>query len=189
MSPRPLAIVAFGTQPSRAGADPRPLGSAMPEGARERSPSPKPSPRLYSNAACRSTVALTAQVNRNSPPPVPTAGRRLSYPRASAVTPSSKVARTCFLGPRLVPARDRIGRTADPGRQVCATLPRPTPRTSPAKDALLAHRHGPDTRTLPYMHNNPAKRGLVNSPGDRPWSSWRLYFLHDASVLRMDRPD
>jgi putative transposase len=37
--------------------------------------------------------------------------------------------------------------------------------------------------------NNPAKRGLVSSPGDWPWSSWRFYFLHDASVLRMDRLD
>jgi putative transposase len=42
---------------------------------------------------------------------------------------------------------------------------------------------------LSYMHNNPVKRGLVSSPGDWPWSSWRFYFLHDASVLRMDRLD
>jgi len=40
---------------------------------------------------------------------------------------------------------------------------------------------------LNYMHNNPVKRGRVSSPGDWPWSSWRFYFLHDASVLRMDR--
>ena len=39
-------------------------------------------------------------------------------------------------------------------------------------------------------YNNPVKRGLVvSSPGDWPWSSWRFYFLHDASVLRMDRLD
>jgi hypothetical protein len=42
---------------------------------------------------------------------------------------------------------------------------------------------------LNYMHSNPAKRGLVNCPGDWPWSSWRYYFLQDASVLRMDRLD
>jgi len=40
---------------------------------------------------------------------------------------------------------------------------------------------------LDYMHNNPVTRGLVSAPGDRPGSSWRFYFLEDASVLRMDR--
>jgi putative transposase len=39
---------------------------------------------------------------------------------------------------------------------------------------------------LNYMHNNPVKRGLVASPGDWPWSSWRFYFWQDASILRMD---
>ena len=38
-----------------------------------------------------------------------------------------------------------------------------------------------------HMHNNPLKRGLVSAPGDWPWSSWRFYFLQDASILRMDR--
>jgi len=38
-----------------------------------------------------------------------------------------------------------------------------------------------------YMHGNPVKRGLVSSPGGWPWSSWRSYFLEDASILRMDR--
>jgi putative transposase len=42
---------------------------------------------------------------------------------------------------------------------------------------------------LEYMHNNPVKRGLVSAPGDWPWSSWRFYFLNDASILRMDRLD
>jgi putative transposase len=42
---------------------------------------------------------------------------------------------------------------------------------------------------LNYMHNSPVKRGLVSSPGDWPWSSWRYYFLHDASAVRMDRLD
>ena len=39
---------------------------------------------------------------------------------------------------------------------------------------------------LTYMHHNPVKRGLVKEPGDWPWSSWRFYYLEDASVLRMD---
>ena len=39
---------------------------------------------------------------------------------------------------------------------------------------------------LHYMHNNPVKRGLVKQPGDWPWSSWRFYFLNDASLLTMD---
>jgi hypothetical protein len=34
---------------------------------------------------------------------------------------------------------------------------------------------------------NPVRRGLVSSPGDWPWSSWRYY--RDVSVLRMDRLD
>jgi putative transposase len=40
---------------------------------------------------------------------------------------------------------------------------------------------------LNYMHNNPVKQGLVKEPGDWPWSSWRFYFLHDATLLAMDR--
>ena len=40
---------------------------------------------------------------------------------------------------------------------------------------------------LKYMHNNPVKRGLVKELGDWPWSSWRFYFLRDASLLAMDR--
>ena len=40
---------------------------------------------------------------------------------------------------------------------------------------------------LDYMHHNPVKRGLVDGPGDWPWSSWRFYFLQDGSVLPMDR--
>jgi len=42
---------------------------------------------------------------------------------------------------------------------------------------------------LQYMHNNPVRRGLVSSPGDWAWSSWRFYFLEDVSMLRMDRLD
>lgn|SRR5487761_179374 len=40
---------------------------------------------------------------------------------------------------------------------------------------------------LSYMHANPVKRGLVISPADWPWSSFRFYYLGDDSILRMDR--
>ncbi len=40
---------------------------------------------------------------------------------------------------------------------------------------------------LSYMHGNPVKRDLVNSPDQWPWSSFRFYFLSDDSVLSMDR--
>src|SRR5579859_560592 len=40
---------------------------------------------------------------------------------------------------------------------------------------------------LNYMHNNPVTRKMVDKPGDWPWSSWRFYFLDDASILSMDR--
>jgi putative transposase len=40
---------------------------------------------------------------------------------------------------------------------------------------------------LDYRHSNPVVRGLVTSPADWPWSSWRFYYREDASVLRMDR--
>ena len=33
----------------------------------------------------------------------------------------------------------------------------------------------------------PCKRGWVKEPGDWPWSSWRYYFLQEASLLAMDR--
>jgi REP-associated tyrosine transposase len=40
---------------------------------------------------------------------------------------------------------------------------------------------------LNYMHNNPVKRRLVNAPGEWPWSSWRYYYLQEASIIAMDR--
>jgi len=42
-------------------------------------------------------------------------------------------------------------------------------------------------KKLNYMHNNPVNRCLVKQPGDWPWSSWRFYYLGDASVLAIDR--
>jgi putative transposase len=40
---------------------------------------------------------------------------------------------------------------------------------------------------LNYMRNNPVKRGLVRSPGEWPWSSFRFYYLNDTSLLSMDK--
>ena len=40
---------------------------------------------------------------------------------------------------------------------------------------------------LDFMHTNPVTRGLVSSPCGWPGSSWRFYYLQDASILRMDR--
>ncbi len=40
---------------------------------------------------------------------------------------------------------------------------------------------------LNTMHNNRIKRGLVSSPEEWLWSSWRFYFLQDASILEIDR--
>jgi hypothetical protein len=40
---------------------------------------------------------------------------------------------------------------------------------------------------LNYMHGNPVKCGLVASPQQWPWSSFRFYYLNDSSVLSMDR--
>jgi hypothetical protein len=42
---------------------------------------------------------------------------------------------------------------------------------------------------LRYMHGNPVKRGLVASPDQWQWFSFRFYHVDDASVLRMDRLD
>ena len=42
---------------------------------------------------------------------------------------------------------------------------------------------------LAYMHGNPVKRGLVTSPDQWPGSSFRFYYLEDASVLRVARLD
>ncbi|MBM3131096.1 MAG: hypothetical protein FJ009_21030 [Chloroflexi bacterium] len=40
---------------------------------------------------------------------------------------------------------------------------------------------------LDYIHNNPAKRGLVKSPDEYRFSSFRNYFLEDESVIQIDR--
>lgn len=40
---------------------------------------------------------------------------------------------------------------------------------------------------IEYIHANPVRRGLVGSPGDWAWSSWRNHHLGDDSVFRVDR--
>jgi len=45
----------------------------------------------------------------------------------------------------------------------------------------------PRREKLNCLYNNPVKRGWAKEPGDWPWSSWRFYFLRDASLLAMDR--
>jgi putative transposase len=42
-------------------------------------------------------------------------------------------------------------------------------------------------KKLDYMHNNPVKRQLVASPDLWPWSSFRFFFLRDASIFPLDR--
>jgi putative transposase len=38
---------------------------------------------------------------------------------------------------------------------------------------------------LRYMHDNPVKRGLVSSPEEWRWSSYRLYFLDEPAPVRV----
>jgi putative transposase len=40
---------------------------------------------------------------------------------------------------------------------------------------------------LDYMDANPVKRGLVASPDQWPWSSFRFYYLDDSSLFAIDR--
>jgi REP element-mobilizing transposase RayT len=39
---------------------------------------------------------------------------------------------------------------------------------------------------LKHMHRNPVKRGLVSSPEEWRWSSYRFYFLDDAGPVRVN---
>jgi REP element-mobilizing transposase RayT len=39
---------------------------------------------------------------------------------------------------------------------------------------------------LRYMHRNPVKRGLVNSPEEWRWSSYRFYLLDEAGPVRVN---
>ena len=40
---------------------------------------------------------------------------------------------------------------------------------------------------LDHMHANPVTRRLVASADQWPWSSFRFYFLEDASLLSIER--
>ena len=42
---------------------------------------------------------------------------------------------------------------------------------------------------LDYMHNNPVKRGLVNSPGDWVWSSFWFYEKGQPGLVAVDALD
>jgi hypothetical protein len=39
---------------------------------------------------------------------------------------------------------------------------------------------------LRYMHRNPVKRGLVQSPGQWRWSSYRFYLLDETGAVRVN---
>ena len=39
---------------------------------------------------------------------------------------------------------------------------------------------------LRYMHRNPVKRGLVSSPEQWPWSSYRFYLFDEAVPVRVN---
>jgi len=39
---------------------------------------------------------------------------------------------------------------------------------------------------IDYIHNNPARRGLIDLPTDWPWSSARFYSGEKDLALRMD---
>ena len=39
---------------------------------------------------------------------------------------------------------------------------------------------------LRYMHRNPVKRGLVNSPEQWPWSSYRNYLLNETGLVKVN---
>ena len=38
-----------------------------------------------------------------------------------------------------------------------------------------------------YIHQNPVRRGLIEKPGDWPWSSWRAWHLGVDEPIRIDR--
>ncbi len=40
---------------------------------------------------------------------------------------------------------------------------------------------------LRYMHRNPVKRGLVETPEQWRWSSYRFYFLEESGLVRLNQ--
>ena len=46
--------------------------------------------------------------------------------------------------------------------------------------------HNKKNEKLDYMHTNPVTRGLVQDPGDWPWSSFSFYATGDCGLVRID---
>ena len=46
--------------------------------------------------------------------------------------------------------------------------------------------HEKKNEKLEYMHANPVTRGLVQDPGDWPWSSFSFYATGDCGLVRID---
>ncbi len=69
----------------------------------------------------------------------------------------------------------------------------PAPIAAPPKSRacpapfLIRQNPAAGPQKLGFLHNNPVTRVRVSSPGDWPWSSWRIYSQQDASILRKDR--
>ena len=70
----------------------------------------------------------------------------------------------------------------NPAGRLTETWPKSLDQLPPMMDYNI--RDG--TVATRYMHNNPGKRGLVRSPEQWPWSSYRYYYLNDSSLLSMD---
>ncbi len=48
------------------------------------------------------------------------------------------------------------------------------------------HTIGKRKEKLLYMHANPVVRGLVEHPGDWPWSSWSFYMRKERGLISID---
>jgi putative transposase len=68
----------------------------------------------------------------------------------------------------------------------CKEAPRPF--WQPRFHDFNVYSPGKRAGKLNYMHANPVKRGLVNHPGQWPWSSWAVYHGQNA-LLAMDSND
>ena len=45
--------------------------------------------------------------------------------------------------------------------------------------------HNKRVEKLHYMHQNPVTRGLVSTPEDWPWSSYRHYHLDEPGIVKI----
>jgi putative transposase len=68
----------------------------------------------------------------------------------------------------------------------CKEAPRPF--WQPRFHDFNVYSPGKRVGKLNYMHANPVKRGLVNHPGEWPWSSWAVYHGQNA-LLAMASAD